>query len=85
MTLRVRALETILVEKGYVDHAALDAIVETYESNIGPRRGAQVVARAWTDPAFMARLLADATATIAELGFGGRQGEHMVEIGRAHV
>ena len=80
MTLRVRALETILVEKGYVDPAALDAIVETYENKIGPRRGAQVVARAWSDPAFMARLLADATATIAELGFGGRQGEHMVAV-----
>jgi nitrile hydratase len=75
--LRVRALETILTEKGYVDPAALDAIVETYETKIGPRNGAQVVARAWTDPDYRARLLADATGAIAELGYGGRQGEHM--------
>lgn len=75
--LRVRALETILTQKGYVDPAALDAIVETYETKIGPKNGAQVVAKAWTDPAYKARLLSDATAAIAELGFGGRQGEHM--------
>ena len=75
--LRVRALETVLVEKGYVDPAALDLIVETYETKIGPRNGARIVARAWSDPAFRARLLADGTAAAAEFGFGGRQGEHM--------
>lgn len=75
--LRVRALETILTEKGYVDPAALDAIVETYETKIGPRNGALVVAKAWADPAYKARLLADATSAVAELGFGGRGGEHM--------
>ncbi|MBV9244607.1 MAG: nitrile hydratase subunit alpha, partial [Methylobacteriaceae bacterium] len=80
MTLRVKALETILVEKGYVDPAALDAIVETYETKIGPRNGARVVARAWIDADFRARLVADATAAIAELGFGGRGGEHMVAL-----
>jgi nitrile hydratase len=78
--LRVRALETILVEKGYVDPAALDVIVETYETKIGPRNGARVVARSWVDPAFRARLLQDATSAIAELGFTGRQGEHMVAL-----
>ena len=78
IALRVKALETVLVEKGYVDPAALDAIVETYETKIGPRCGAAVVARAWSDPAYLARLRTDATAAIAELGFGGRQGEHMV-------
>jgi nitrile hydratase len=80
MALRVRALETLLVDKGLVDPAALDAIVETYEHKVGPRNGAQVVARAWTDPAYKARLLEDATAAIAELGYGGRQGEHMVVV-----
>jgi nitrile hydratase len=80
MELRVRALETILVEKGYVDPAALDAIIETYEVKIGPRNGAKVVARAWTDPAYKTRLLQDATAAIKELGFPGRQGEHMVAV-----
>ena len=80
IALRVRALETILIEKGYVDPAALDAIVETYETRIGPRNGARVVARAWSDPAYRERLLADATAAIAELGYGGRQGEHMVAV-----
>lgn len=78
--LRVRALESLLVDKGYVDPAALDALIETYETEVGPHRGAQVVARAWTDPAFRARLLSDATAAIAELGFAGRQGEHMVAV-----
>ncbi len=78
--LRVRALESILVEKGYVDPAALDVIVETYETKIGPRNGARVVARSWVDPAFRARLLQDATKAIAELGFMGRQGEHMVAL-----
>ena len=78
--LRVRALESILVEKGYVDPAALDALVETYETRIGPRNGARVVAKAWTDPAFRAWLLRDATAAIASLGFAGRQGEHMMAV-----
>ena len=77
---RVKALETILTDKGYVDPAALDAIVETYETKIGPRNGARVVARAWSDPAYHARLMRDATAAIAELGFSGRQGEHMVAV-----
>jgi nitrile hydratase len=78
--LRVRALETLLVQKGLVDPAALDAIIETYETKVGPRNGAHVVARAWTDPAYLERLRADATAAIAELGYGGRQGEHMVAV-----
>jgi nitrile hydratase len=77
---RVRALETLLTEKGYIDPASLDAIVETYETKIGPRNGAQVVARAWTDPAYRERLRADATSAIAELGYSGRQGEHMVAV-----
>jgi len=80
MALRVKALESLLVDKGLVDPAALDAIIETYEHQVGPRNGARVVARAWTDPAYRARLLADATAAIAELGYGGRQGEHMVAV-----
>ena len=78
--MRVKALETLLVDKGLVDPAALDAIVETYEHKVGPRNGAKVVARAWTDPAYKTRLLSDATAAIAELGFGGRQGEHMIAV-----
>ncbi len=78
--LRVRALESILVEKGYVDPAAIDALVETYETKIGPRNGAAVVARAWVDPDFRAALRGDATAAIASLGFVGRQGEHMVAV-----
>jgi nitrile hydratase subunit alpha len=80
MEARVRALETILVGKGLVDPAAMDAIIETYETKIGPRNGARVVARAWADPAYAARLKADATAAIAELGYTGRQGEHMVAV-----
>jgi len=80
VALRVTALESLLVEKGLVDPAALDELVETYEHKIGPRNGAKVVARAWTDPAYKQRLLTDATAAIAELGFGGLQGEHMVAI-----
>jgi nitrile hydratase subunit alpha len=75
--LRVKALESLLVEKGLVDPAALDALIETYERKIGPRNGARVVARAWVDPAYKARLLADGTAAMAELGYGGAQGEHM--------
>jgi len=78
--LRVTALESLLVEKGLIDRAALDALIDTYEHKIGPRNGAKVVARAWADPAYKARLLADATAAIAELGFGGMQGEHMVAV-----
>jgi nitrile hydratase len=77
---RVRALETVLVEKGYVDPVALDLLIDTYETKVGPRNGAQVVAKAWSDPAYRQRLLADATAAIAELGFVGRQGEHMVAV-----
>jgi nitrile hydratase len=80
MEARVRALETILVAKGLVDPAALDAIIDTYETKIGPRNGARVVAKAWADPAYASRLKADATAAIAELGFTGRQGEHMVAV-----
>jgi nitrile hydratase subunit alpha len=78
--LRVRALESILTEKGYVDPAALDELIQTYETKVGPRNGARVVARAWTDPAYRARLMADATPAIAELGYEGRQGEHIVAV-----
>jgi nitrile hydratase len=78
MELRVRALETVLGEKGYVDPAALDVLIDTYQTQIGPRNGARVVARAWTDPAFKAWLLRDGSAAIASLGYQGRQGEHMV-------
>ncbi|MFO1142882.1 MAG: nitrile hydratase subunit alpha [Amaricoccus sp.] len=77
MAARVMALETILTEKGLVDPAALDALVELYEKEIGPRNGAKVVARAWSDPGFAEWLRRDATAAIGSLGFGGRQGEHM--------
>ncbi len=80
IALRVKALESLMVEKGLVDPAALDAIVDFYENKVGPRNGAQVVAKAWSDPAFRARLLADATAAIAELGYTGGQGEHMVAV-----
>jgi nitrile hydratase len=78
--LKVKALESLLVEKGLVDPAALDAIVEHYEHRVGPRNGARVVARAWTDPAFRERLKSDATAAILELGFGGRQGDHLMAV-----
>jgi nitrile hydratase len=77
MQARVKALETVLTEKGLIDPAAIDAIVETYETRIGPRNGAQVVARAWIDPDFADWLRRDATSAIASLGFIGRQGEHM--------
>jgi len=80
IALRVRALESILVEKGYVDPAAVDAIIETYETRIGPRNGARVVAKAWTDPDYADWLKRDATAAIASLGYTGRQGEHMVAL-----
>jgi nitrile hydratase len=77
---RVRALETVLAQKGYIDPAALDVLIDTYQTRIGPRNGARVVARAWVDPQFRDWLLQDATAAIASLGFGGRQGEHMVVV-----
>lgn len=80
ISLRVKSLESLLVEKGLVDPAALDALVDTYEHKVGPRNGARVVARAWTDAAYKKRLLADASAAIAELGFLGVQGEHMVAL-----
>lgn len=80
IALRVKALESLLVDKGLVDPAALDAIVDYYEHKVGPRNGAQVVARAWSDPAYRARLLADATAAIAEMGYSGGQGEHMIAV-----
>jgi len=78
--LRVKALESLLVEKGLVDRAALDALIDTYEHKIGPRNGAKVVARAWVDAAYKQRLLTNADAAIAELGYGGMQGEQMVAI-----
>jgi nitrile hydratase len=80
LELRVRALETLLTQKGYVDPAALDLVVDTYQTKIGPRNGARVVARAWSDPEYRGWLLRDATAAIASLGYGGRQGEHMVAV-----
>ena len=78
--LRVKALESLLVEKGLVDPAALDAIIETYEHKIGPQNGAAVVARAWREPKFRAALLTDATAAVSQMGFYGRQGEHIVAL-----
>ena len=80
VALRVRALETVLAEKGLIDPAALDVIVDTYETRVGPRNGARVVARAWTDPAFKARLLEDGAKAIAELDYGGRGGEHIAVV-----
>jgi len=80
MTLRVRSLESLLVEKGLVDPAAIDALVDTFENKVGPRNGARVVAKAWTDPDYKRRLLADADAALAELGYTGQQGEHMVVV-----
>jgi nitrile hydratase subunit alpha len=80
IALRVEALESLLVEKGYVDPAALDRIIETYEHEVGPQLGAAVVAKAWVDPAYKARLLADATSAAAEVGAEGRQGEHLVAV-----
>ena len=80
VALRVASLESLLIEKGLVDKAALDALVDTYEHRIGPRNGARVVARAWRDPASRARLLSDADAAIGELGYGGMQGEHMIVV-----
>lgn len=78
--LRVRALESLLTEKGYIDPAALNVLVDTYENRIGPQNGARVVARAWRDPDYRQWLLTDATAAIASMGFSGRQGEHMVVV-----
>lgn len=90
--LRVKALESLLVEKGVLDPAAVDEIVDVFEHRVGPRNGAMVVAKAWTDRGFRDRLLADGTAAVRELGFLGMQGEEVVaientpeEIGRAHV
>ncbi len=78
--MRVRALETVLTQKGYIDPAALDVLIDSYQTKIGPRNGAQVVARAWCDTEFRRWLLDDATSAIASLGFSGRQGEHMVAV-----
>jgi len=80
LSLRVKSLESLLVEKGLVDRSALDALVDTYEHKVGPRNGAKVIAHAWVDPAYKSRLLADATNTIAEFGYGGKQGEHIVVV-----
>jgi nitrile hydratase len=80
MDLRVRTLESLLVEKGYVDPGALDVLIETYETKVGPHNGARVVAKAWADPAYRKWLLEDATAAISSLGYTGRQGEHMVAV-----
>jgi nitrile hydratase len=80
LALRVKALESLLVEKGLIDRPALDALIDAYEHQIGPRNGARVVARAWADSAYKQRLLSDADAAIAELGYGGLQGEHMVVV-----
>jgi nitrile hydratase len=80
LALRVKALESLLVEKGLVDRGALDTLIDAYEHKIGPRNGARVIARAWADPAYKQRLLTNADAAIAELGYGGMQGEHMVVV-----
>lgn len=80
MEIRVRALHTLLTQKGYVDPATVDRIIETYENEVGPHNGARVVARAWTEPAYEAWLRRDATAAIADMGYSGRQGEHMVAL-----
>ena len=80
MDLRVRSLQTVLTQKGYIDPGALDVLIDTYETKIGPRNGARVVARAWTDPVFRNWLRDDATAAIASLGYSGRQGEHLVAL-----
>ncbi len=77
---RVKALETLLAEKGLLDPAAVDSVVDTYETKVGPRNGARVVAKAWTDPEYRARLLKDATAAVQELGYAGPEGGHLVAI-----
>src|SRR5712692_10353398 len=83
LTLRVKALESLLVEKGLVDPAALDALIDTFEHKVGPRNGARVVARAWVDPAYKKLLLADASAAVAKLGYKGGQGEHLLVLENA--
>src|SRR5438046_6355736 len=83
IALRVKALESLLIEKGYIDPQALDLLIDTYETKIGPRNGAKVIARAWIDPQYRAWLITNATAAIASLGFAGRQGEHMVALENA--
>ena len=85
LTLRVKSLESLLVEKGLVDRAALDALVDTFENKVGPRNGARVVAKAWVDSAYKQRLLADPDRAIAELGYSGQQGEHMVVVENTSV
>ena len=80
MDIRVRALQSLLEAKGYIDPNALDELIQLYEHEVGPQNGARVVAKAWTDPAYAERLFADATTAIAELGYTGRQGEHMVAL-----
>jgi nitrile hydratase subunit alpha len=80
MELRVRALESVLGQKGYIDPAALDALIDTYQTRIGPRNGARIVARAWVDAPFHAWLMRDASAAIASMGYSGRQGEHMIAL-----
>ncbi len=80
MQIRVRALESILTEKGYVEPAALDLLIETYEKKVGPHNGARVIAKAWSDPDFRRRLLEDATPAIASVGYAGRQGEHIMAL-----
>jgi nitrile hydratase len=80
MALRVKSLESLLIEKGLIDRTALDALIDAYEHKIGPRNGARVVARAWVDAAYKRRLMTDPDNAIAELGFGGQQGEHMVVV-----
>ena len=80
MQLRVRALETVLTEKGYVDPAALDAIIEAYETKVGPHIGARVVAKAWSDPSFKRALLDDATKAVLALGVINRVGDHLIAV-----
>ena len=83
MDLRVRALQSVLTQKGYIDPAALDVLIDTYQTRVWPRNGARVVARSWVDPQFRDWLLRDATQAIASLGYSGRQGEHMVALEKA--
>ena len=85
LTLRVKSLESLLVEKGLVDSAALDALIDTMEHKVGPRNGARVVARAWVDPAYKKRLLENAPAAIAELGYTSGQGEHTLVVENSHT
>jgi len=80
IAVRVKALESLLIEKGYIDPQALDLLIDTYETKIGPRNGAKVIARAWSNPQYRTWLITNATAAIASLGFVGRQGEHMVAL-----